>query len=383
MRAVAVSSTKDTPAEALVEIADALRERGVEPRHTDGCALVFSSAHLAGDAGSLSAALSDLLSPMPFVGWVGAWAFDGMRLPEGKPGICVLVLEGVEGYARRVNQVGLGSHVGAALAACAPTGQLRLLSLPSGGLDAKNLLPALDEQAVPIVGSVCSSGSGGNAQALAAGTGESGSAAMLSIAGLRLLVGVSQGTRALGRARQVTSVEGNVVRELDGRPAFQALLEDLPRRYHDRLGRLTGHLFAGLSSEDGQAFVMRNLVGLDPRQGAVAVAGHPKRGAPFIFAARDGRAARTDLEETLHSMWAALEGRRPLAVLVFGAQARDEKLLGTTLYDVGRVEDMLGGDDDVPVVGIASAGELATIGARTQLFRYSSVVAALLPEDIP
>lgn len=379
MRAYAASSTLPRSADAVIDVADQLRARGTGRGGHEGFALAFASAHHARDAVALSGALEDMLAPLPFVGWVGASAFHGLALPEQAPALSVLVVEGAPAYVRAAPQEGLGSYVAAALSADAPPGRLRFLSAPPDGLDTPNLLRSLDEQAIPIVGAVCVAPGGHALSALAPALGKGPHAALLAADGLQVLTGVAQGARPLGPSRRVTAAQGTVVQFLDGRPAADALMGDLPSHLRHDLAGLRGALLAGIAAPDGSAFVMRHIVGVDPTSGAVAITEEVADGAEILFALRDPEAARADLEETLSSLVASLEGREPLATVVFTGLGRDEQALGVPLYDVGRADDLLGGEGR-PVVGVSSAGELCTVGARTELFGYSCVVCVLLAD---
>lgn len=380
MRAHAASSTLPRSADAVLDVAEKLRQQGVGGGGAEGFALAFSSFQHARDARALSGALEDMLSPLPFVGWVGASAFHGLALAEQGPSLAVLVVEGAPAYGRSTLQEGLGSHVAAMLCADAPPGRARFLAVPPDALDAPGLLRSLDEQGVPTVGAVCLSPGGHPTSALAPVPAEGPHAALLSVDGLHVVTGVAQGARPLGPSRRVTAAQGTVVQFLDGRPAVDSLMADLPAPLRHDLAQLRGSLLAGVATRDGAAFVMRHIVGIDPTSGAVAIADEVQDGAELVFALRDPEAARADLEETLASLVASLEGRRPLATVVFSGLGRDEAGMGVPLYDVGRVEDLLGAGG-CPVVGVSATGELATAGARTELFGYSCVVCVLL-EDL-
>jgi small ligand-binding sensory domain FIST len=179
----------------------------------------------------------------------------------------------------------------------------------------------------------------------------------------------------------ITRSDKGIIREIDGRPAMEVLLGDLPEQQRADLTTLRGRLFAGLAAADGSAFVMRHVLGTDPRTGALAVAGRPQLGAEVMFSMLDGAAARDDLEATLHSLSQTLQGRRPEAVLLFDCAARGEPLMGVPLYDVERTIDVLGHGERVPVVGLMGGGEIARLDTITQVFGYTVVVAALLRPD--
>src|SRR5215212_1263280 len=88
---------------------------------------------------------------------------------------------------------------------------------------------------------------------------------------------VAQGCRPVGELMQVTSCAGNMVYELDGRPAFSAI-EELFEGMNDRDRQLAVRsLFLGvvmdafLEKPGAGDFLIRNLVGIDPKGGAIAV----------------------------------------------------------------------------------------------------------------
>ncbi len=374
-----VSSAAPDTAEAVLEIGEELAAFG--PPSPRDAALVFASAHHGADPVALSAALVDIFGEMPFIGWIGACAFDGMRLMEGAPGLSVLVLEHAAAYARTAPPAELGSHVAAGLVADMPPGRSRLIAVPAMPFDVDNFIPVIDEQPVPLAGAVCAGMPAHECCALGPGLTEVGSSSILCLDDRELLIGVAQASRPLGPARTITRSDKGIIHEIDGRPAMEVLLGDLPEQQRADLTTLRGRLFAGLAAADGSAFVMRHVLGTDTRTGALAVAGRPQLGAEVMFSMLDGAAARDDLEATLHSLSQTLQGRRPEAVLLFDCAARGEPLMGVPLYDVERTIDVLGHGERVPVVGLMGGGEIARLDTITQVFGYTVVVAALLRPD--
>jgi small ligand-binding sensory domain FIST len=376
LRAAAFSSSSRDPAEAVIEVMSALRHTDLAPQ----TALVFATAHLARDPAALCEGLREGLGDIPFLGWIGASAYNSLQVRERAPGLVVLALEGVDPHLRTAPMESMGSHTATALLADTPTGQLRFAAATGENLDATSFLSSLDEQGVPVAGLVSATPARRRSFIITPNPLDGPSAGLLTLSRGRMLLGVAQGARALGPIRTITSAMGNQIREVDGRPAYEALLNDLPTALREELPRLGGSLYAGLSAADNSAFLMRNVVGLDPRIGAVAVAGQPRPGSEMLYAFRDGRAARGDLMATLDTMENALDGQKPKAILLFNCIARDEKLLDAPLFDVSNVVERLGGYD-VPVVGASGAAEFCTTGASTHLFQYSAVIAVLLDDD--
>lgn len=383
MRVFAASSAQAVPADAVVEVGQRLRAQGVRPGAPSqgGAALVFATLEMARDPEALSAACADLLGDRPYLGFVGLSAFHDTRLRERHEGLAVLVLEGVTARARSCRLDQPASEVAAGLLADGGGGRARFVAVAADATtpgQTVEVLHALDDHPAPVVGALCLPPSGQRASVLARGTAPGPRLALLDVDGLRLVPGVAQAARALGPVRCVTAAHANLVQELDGRPAVEALLSDLPPNLRSRLPQLAGALCAGFGVEDGDAFLMRNVVGLDAQTGAVAVAGMPKVGAEVVFSLRDQRAARTDLDDMLTSLQQGLGDRKPAAFVVFSCLARDREMFGAANHDVRRVLETFG--VDVPVVGVAGGGEICTYGTRTHIFGSSCVVAALLAD---
>lgn len=382
MRVLAASSTAGTTTEALLEIGERLRALGHDASSPgDAAALVFSTTHLAREPDALSRGLADVLGDVPFAGFVGATAFHDSRLREKKPGLAVLVLDGVRAQARTARLDEAPNLVASKILADGTRGDVRFLSVaadpgtPGGLLD---FLPLLDDDGVPVVGTLSLPPAGQRPGVLARGLPPRATpaAAVLDVTGVIPVFGVAQAARPLGPVRTVTRAHANVILELDGRPAFEALLTDLPAPLRTQTPRLGGALCAGFGTGEGDAFLMRNVVGLDPTNGSIAVAGQPVVGTEAVFSLRDARAARAGLEEVLAGLEDALEDKRPAAFVVFDCLARDEALFNVANHDVQQILMRFG--TDVPVVGIAGGGELCTWGQATHLFGMSCVVCALV-----
>jgi small ligand-binding sensory domain FIST len=339
-----------------------------------GTALVFASSHLASDAAGLSRALEDALGAMPFVGFVGRSAFHDVRLRERRPGLSVLVLEGARG---RTHVDDPSSGRAARLFPGLGAGRARFLAIGSDASpdDVRAITAELDAERVPFCGAVNVPAATGPGPPLTAGGGRH-AAAVLDVDDLAIVPGVTQAARPLGQPRVVTAAHGNVIEELDGKPALEALRHDLPSALKDRAQALGAALHVGIRTDDGEAYLMRTIVGLDPAAGTVSIADEPRAGVEVVFALRDAAAARADLDDMLLVLAEALGPRRPLAIVVFAGLARDEGLFGVPCHDVQRVLSRFG--TEIPVVGLAGSSEICTYGEKSHVFGTACVVAALL-----
>jgi small ligand-binding sensory domain FIST len=254
------------------------------------------------------------------------------------------------------------------LLADGPYATARFLALTGGGgTGSGNILGELCEAGGDTIGAIA----GRPIRHLLPG------AALLSTSLVRIVAATSHAARLLGPARTITAAATNTIRELDGRPALEMLMADLPEALRQRINGLGGALFCNFDIDDSDVSVLRTVTGIDVRTGAVAIAERPRVGAEVSFSLRDQAAARVDLEDALATLEDALGQRQPLAFVVFSSTTRDAGLFGAPLWDVTRVLSRFG--PDIPVVGCSTRMETATFGRQTLAFYQSVIVAAVLP----
>ena len=365
-RTFAASSLASTPLEAVLDVANRLRALGFRPGKTRGSALCFVSWPLARESRALHEALGDLLGDIPFIAFAGSSAFHDQRIPEKRAGLAVAVLEGVVGEARNVLWHEHGMEMAGPLLADSSHTSARFVAVGAQRPGPLDVLNAFDESGGDIVGCVAVRPQ----KQLQPGV------STLSLNGPRLVTAISQSARQLGPMRTVTAANQNVIRELDGRPALEMLLADLPSSLRNSLGRLGGSLFASIGVDDDDTMVLRNVTGIDPNTGAVAVAEHPRVGTEIAFSLRDQQSARHDLEESLAALEGALGRTRPRLFVVFSSSSRDAGLFGAPLWDVTRVLSRFG--PDVPVVGCTGGAEVSTCGGKTHVFAQTAVISAVV-----
>jgi len=193
---------------------------------------------------------------------------------------------------------------------------------------------------------------------------------------------LAQGCRPVGDPLFVTACEGNLISELDGRPPkelLSAIYETLDEPDRARFGDALciGLALPGPRQTIGAGdFLMRNVLGLDPDNGALWIGSRIAPNAIVQFHLRDRRAASDELEERLAM---ALAGDlAPSAALLFACVGRGRNLFGVSGHDSGTLRRMI----DIPVAGMFSAGEIAPVQGATFVHGYSSVFGLIRPRAI-
>jgi small ligand-binding sensory domain FIST len=192
---------------------------------------------------------------------------------------------------------------------------------------------------------------------------------------------VAQGCRPVGELMQITSCRGNFLYELDGRPVFEVLQELFASLdEHDRRLASTA-LFIGVLMDEFREepqvgdFLVRNLIGVDPHRGAVAVGENLQEGMRVRFHVRDAETSADDL----HTMLKSYEKTHPGPVcgaLLFSCLGRGEGLYGQPNFDTGVFHKYLG---DVPVGGFFCNGEIGPVRGTTFLHGYTSSFGLFRP----
>src|SRR5690606_24921692 len=175
-----------------------------------------------------------------------------------------------------------------------------------------------------------------------------------------------------------TRVEGNVIFELDGEPALE-VLETLYNQLSPADQDLFRHsLFMGLVMDRARQeyrqgdFLIRNIVGVVPQMGALAVAGEIADRQVVQFHLRDAGTSAADLM----SMLASHDGEAPAGALMFSCVGRGSGLYGRANHD----SDMFHAHfSDVALGGFFCNGEIGPVGERTFLHGYTSSFGLFSP----
>lgn len=225
---------------------------------------------------------------------------------------------------------------------------------------------------------------------------------------------VAQGCRPIGQTYRVAAAERNILTQLEEQTASDDLgLEVECGLTRTPLEVLQG-LFEGLSDSDralaqqalfvGVAqsvfkqqleqgdFLIRNLLGVDPKTGAIAVGDRIRPGQRIQFHLRDAAASETDLRTLLgryqlsHRLSGLPESTlagatpprsiSPVGALLFSCLGRGEGLYEQPNFDSELFTQHLG---QIPLSGFFCNGEIGPVGNTTFLHGYTSVFGICRP----
>ena len=202
---------------------------------------------------------------------------------------------------------------------------------------------------------------------------------------------VAQGCRPIGPIFEVEQAQRNVVIQVSRGgdsprspvEALQLILSDLTPMEREQvkhslfLGVDRSEVLLTSEADHSAAFLVRNLIGVDPRNGAVAVAERMRVGQKVQFQLRDAEASRQDARQLLRRQ-ARAASQPPMAALLFACLGRGEGLYGEADGDVKLCREVFA---TVPIAGVFCNGEIGPVGAATHLHGYTACWAFLIPND--
>lgn len=225
---------------------------------------------------------------------------------------------------------------------------------------------------------------------------------------------LSQGCSPIGPAHIITRAEGNIIKELDGRPAFDVFTRDLKsmaltragespetagisevlvdediQDLHEDVARLFKgeiHIAFPVPGSDRTDFMVRNLLGVDAESGWLAVPQSVQSGGSVVFVHRDDETVRTDLIKTLLDLRERVvrdQGRfAPQAGIYISCVSRAmtdfspdidsvREGVATPGGEMALIRSILG---DIPMAGFYANGEIS----NQRLYGYTGVLILFL-----
>src|SRR3954464_13669645 len=126
---------------------------------------------------------------------------------------------------------------------------------------------------------------------------------------------ISQGCTPIGETWTITKAERNFIHEIANRPAYEVLAETFNNLPVPEQKKSRGNLFVGLVMNEyldefhRGDFLIRNLIGADPKSGTIAVGALPRPGQTIQFQRRDAATGTEDVTALLKRTHEHLRGK--------------------------------------------------------------------------
>ena len=338
-------------------------------------AIVFVSAHHVRGYADVPRGLAAALASRVLVGCSAGGVIGGAQEIEEEPGLSLTaaLLPGVD-----LEPFHLDNDETAPVSPPAKDPPHFLLLADPFTFEAESFLRALDQRFPDSrkIGGLASGGGspGENVLYLGADVHRGGLVGVAMSGDIQLETIVAQGCRPIGEPMFVTRSQGNVLYGLDGNPPLE-VLHHLFGRLDERDRELFRHsLFLGIVMKESAGvyrqgdFLIRNIVGMDPDNGTLAVGAVVREGTIVQFHLRDARTSAEDLEELLLRQGGE-SAPRPSGALLFSCLGRGRHLYGRPDHDTDAFRRHLG---EVPLGGFFCNGEIGPVHGTTFLHGYTS-----------
>lgn len=375
--------------------------------------ILFVSAHHTEAIGDIARQLGRSLRPRALLGVTTETVVAGSRELERTPAVSALAAR-LPGVRIRPFHSGLLRHSpvrGEAgrlalreLMGTDPSTRAVLVLADPFSTPAGRLLPQLNASratdrdgrpAGAIVGGMASGGGKAGENALLCGevVARSGFVGVTLDGPIGVETVVSQGCRPIAENLVITRAKNNVIFELGGRPAlevFREIFESLEDDERELLqkGLFLGRVVSEYKDPSGRGdYLIRNVAGVNPQNGFIAVHDLVRVGQTVRFHVRDARTAKEDLELLLTPQ--QLHGR-PDGVLLITCTGRGRNLFDHPDHDAGAIQRAFasvtpgpeqakggrvvstGDGSTVPMAGCFAAGEIGPVGDQSYLHGHSA-----------
>ncbi len=207
---------------------------------------------------------------------------------------------------------------------------------------------------------------------------EEGGVAISCGGGVKLAGVTSQGCTPIGETWTLNRVEQNIIHQIGNRPAYEVLAETFNQLSPADQKQARGNLFIGLVVNEYLEefhrgdFLIRNLLGADPRSGSIAVGALPRLGQTIQFQRRSAAAATADMNELLTRAKEQLGATTIYGGCLCSCNGRGQSLFGRPNHDAQMVQQRLG---PLGLAGFFCNGEIGPVGQKSFLHGYTASLA--------
>lgn len=356
--------------------------------------LVFASPHHAHSFDHLSGLISEELDPGLIAGCSGAGVIGGGHEVEGAPAIALLGASLPEvtltGFHLSPQEIP-GTQAEPweweeAIGVTAEHDPAFVLLADPFTVDAPALLQGLDAAfpAAVKVGGLSSGGQLPSTHALFLGD-ERKSSGLVGVAlsgNIHVETVVAQGCRPIGSPMFVTACDRNIIYSLDGGAPVDALTQLFQTLEPADQALFRNDLMLGLVMQADRDhygsgdYLIRNIMGVEPDSGSLAVAAQLATRQVVQFHLRDKQAASDELFTLLTEYRERSPTEPPSGAILFSCAGRGAGLFGQPDHDSGLFRTILGA---APLGGFFCSGEIGPIQHTTHLHGYTSAFAVIRP----
>jgi small ligand-binding sensory domain FIST len=183
---------------------------------------------------------------------------------------------------------------------------------------------------------------------------------------------LTQSCALFGATHEITGCDGNVIMTLGGKPALDVFYDEIGDILARDLQRAARYVAAALlvPGSDTRDYLVRNLVGVDPRTRLIAIGDSVHNGQLMQFCRRDPNNAMEDMERMLRELKDRVPNP-PRGAVYYSCLGRGREMFGEDSAEMLAIQRAFG---DLPVTGFFCNGEIS----HNRLYGYTGVLTLFL-----
>ena len=194
--------------------------------------------------------------------------------------------------------------------------------------------------------------------------------------------GVNHGCVPVGSKRTITRCRGNIIYEIDGVPALEALQDYLGEDWREQWNKTSLNVCLGFMTPEHlkngyEEYIIRYMIGKDDKEGRVIIQSEVSEGTGLWIVRRDKELITCGMQTISSQIREQLAGRKPSFVLQFECVGRGKVFL----REREKIELIRGLQQEVgegiPWIGLYTYGEIGPVVSNNCFHNFTSVVAAV------
>jgi hypothetical protein len=194
--------------------------------------------------------------------------------------------------------------------------------------------------------------------------------------------GINHGCVPVGTRRTITRCRGNIIYELDGIPALEALKDYFPEEWQQQWNKISLNLCLGFRTpeqlrEGYEEYVIRYMMGKNDREGYVTIQSEVSEGTELWITRRDKELIADGMVKIARQIHGQLNGAQPKFVFQFECVGRG-KVVFREHEKIELARSLWKGiGEGIPWMGLYTYGEIGPIAGHNFLHNFTSVIVAV------
>jgi hypothetical protein len=194
--------------------------------------------------------------------------------------------------------------------------------------------------------------------------------------------GVNHGCVPVGTKRTITKCAGNIIYEIDGVPALEAMKDYFEEDWQSQWNKTSINLCLGFKTPEDirqnyEEYVIRYMMAKNDRDGSVAIQSDVREGTDLWIVRRDTELITSGLRDLNRHMKEKIGSGKPKFVLQFECAGRGKVILRERVKVelISSLQKDMGGD--IPWIGFYGYGEIGPVADHNCFHNFTSVLAVV------